>query len=143
MALPSLASTAVEASTGRAVYVQLKDVNFVHMTHQSLYELQEKYLTGACEEAIFHNLRAGARVCQTIAVLRADLVYRVSEEQALSTEQRAQIKAAVEAELEIRGGHGLSEEVLGDNLYFGVRLEQRCIKLPDQSEMEQTVARAP
>ncbi len=125
-------SVAVDGETQRTVQLELTEVTHVTMPDQSLLELESKFLGGACEQAIVHNLRAGAKVCQTASVLQADLVYRVDSSQALTAEQRAALQGQIEAELGIGGGNAQASEVLGDDLFIGVRLrsfETGCIKL--------------
>lgn len=125
--LPSLGFAGKE---GQVVQLKLKNVSQILISDEWLFKIRDMYLTGACEQAIVHNLKAGATVCQTAFVLQVDLVYRVSRNLVLTAEQRGILEEKVKASLGIGGNSDHFEEMRGDSLYFGVRLMTECIVLP-------------
>jgi hypothetical protein len=115
----------------KRVSASLQDMHVITMTHENLLKIRSKYLAGSCEEAIIWNLRAGASVCQTEEVLRADIAYKVVFEDGLSATEKAELTKEIGASVDISHDNTGTDEVRGDDLYFGVKLNVTCFRLDD------------
>jgi len=115
----------------KRVSASLQDMHVITMTHENLLKIRTKYLAGSCEEAIIWNLRAGANVCQTEEVLRADIAYKVIFEDGLSATEKAELTKEIGASVDIGHENTGTDEVRGEDLYFGVKLNVTCFHLDD------------
>ncbi|MBL8895348.1 MAG: hypothetical protein JNJ53_12140 [Rhizobiales bacterium] len=115
----------------KRVSASLQDMHVITMTHENLLKIRSKYLAGSCEEAIIWNLQAGANVCQTEEVLQADIAYKVDFEDGLSATEKAELTKEISASVDISHDNTGTDEVRGDDLYFGVKLNVTCFRLDD------------
>ncbi len=119
--------TAAERIT--RITVSLEDMQVVTMSHEDLIKVQNEYIKGPCEAVVVHNLRAGARVCQTDEVLQADLVYRVSYADGLEISEKADIARRISANLNVTEESSQVDELRGEDLFYGVKLRLNCFDL--------------
>jgi hypothetical protein len=139
-AMAKTLTVAAARATGnrvKQVDISLEDMQIVTMSSEDLIKIRGDYLKGTCQEAVIWNLRAGASVCQTAEVLRADLAYRMSFTDALNTSQQAELTEKVNTELRLGFDKSSVNEVRGDNLYFGVRVSLNCI-VPNDPQVVST-----
>jgi len=111
------------------ITVSLQDMRVVTMSHEDLIKVQREYITGSCEEVVVHNLKAGAKVCQTDEVLQADLVYRVSYADGLEITEKADIAKQISASLNLTEDSSQVDELRGENLFYGIKLRLNCFNL--------------
>lgn len=126
-ALPSTAESTAVGEKVRSVRVSLRDARILSMPDETLLEIQKQYIKDTCQEAIMHNLSAGARVCQTEEVLQADAVYRIDYQDETATDQKVEAAQAVAVSLGLSADASEVEEIRGDDLFFGVKLKRFCI----------------
>jgi hypothetical protein len=113
----------------KQVNVALSNMKVLTIAHDDLIRVRNDHLKGPCEEAVVWNLKHNAKVCQVEEVLKADVVYRMSFADALDTTQRAELAKEVKASLNIGADFTGVDEMRGENLYFGVRVNLRCFEL--------------
>ncbi|NJM30531.1 MAG: hypothetical protein HC855_10890, partial [Rhizobiales bacterium] len=113
----------------KQVNVALSNMKILTIAHDDLIRVRNEHLKGQCEEAVVWNLKNNAKVCQVEEVLKADVVYRMSFADALDTAQRAELAKEVSASLNIGADFTGVDEMRGENLYFGIRVNLRCFEL--------------
>ena len=113
----------------RDVRLSMKNIKILLLTHESLLNLQKNFVKGTCEEAIIHNLREGAKVCQTEAVLQADMIYTVVFNDNVDASQQEKITQDVTSSLGAKGDRISKNELKGDKLFYGIRLSKNCLQL--------------
>lgn len=113
----------------RSVNVTFKNMRILLMSHEKLLRLQQTILSGSCEQAILYNIEAGAKVCQTQAVLQADMVYTIEYEDSLSSSHQAELTKEIASKVKLEGDRQRANEVVGKALYYGIKLMPRCIEL--------------
>lgn len=132
-------STAVGEKV-RSVRLSLRDMRILFMSDETLRRIRKQYIKDECQEAIMHNLSAGARVCQTEEVLQADAVYRIDYWDKLATDQRIHTAQAFAAKLGLSESTSEVEEIRGNDLFYGIKLKRYCI-VPDGAEPQVTPLR--
>ena len=113
----------------KSVNVTFKNMRILLMSHERLLKLQQTILSGSCEQAILYNIEAGAKVCQTEAVLQADMVYTIEYVDNLSSSHQAELTKEIASKVKIEGSRQRANEVTGKALYYGIKLMPRCIEL--------------
>ncbi len=113
------------------ISVSLEDMRVVTMSHEDLLKVQMQFLRGPCEQVVVHNLKAGAKVCQTDEVLQADLVYRVSYADGLEINEKADLAKQISAKLNVTEESSQVDELRGEDLFYGVKLRLNCFNLMD------------
>jgi hypothetical protein len=99
----------------------LQDMRIIMMSHEDLIKIRGMYLQGACEEAILLNLRAGAKVCQTESVIRADAVYSTSFAGGLKVTEKLELAKQAGATFGVTTDELRTDVIHGDGLYYGVK----------------------
>ena len=126
------------AETVKSVNVTFKNMRILLMSHEKLLNLQQELLGGSCEQAILYNIEAGAKVCQTEAVLQADMVYTIEYRDNLSSSQQAALTKKIASKVDLESEIQHSNQVTGEALYFGIKLMPRCIELEDAEQLAAT-----
>lgn len=126
------------AETVKSVNVTFKNMRILLMSHEKLLELQGQILNGSCEQAILYNIDAGARVCQTEAVLQADMVYTIEYRDGVSSSQQVDFTKEIASKVDIEAGHTRANEITGEGLFYGIKLMPRCIELQDVGSVADT-----
>lgn len=129
--LESKLESKAAAKSVKSIHVTFENMRILLMSHEKLLELQEKLLAGSCERAVLYNINSGGRVCQTQAVLQADLIYTIEYQDGLSSSQQLELTKQIASEINLEGGHGGTNQITGNGLYYGIRLMPRCIELND------------
>ncbi len=126
-------SGSAEGGRGQDVtaHITLVDVKLHLISTEDLMELREKVFATQehCDDAIVHNLEAGAMVCQAEQAYMANVRMRIDSSEDMTFKEEAEAIAAFTAELGTRGLHTTIDEQSGDDLYFGVRLTDTGIFL--------------
>jgi hypothetical protein len=125
-------ATAMTKASGdrvRSVDLKVNDMRIFTMSAENMGKVRDTYLKDQCEKAVIGNLLAGARVCQTAEVLQADVAYRMSYTEGLSTEQRAGLTKQLSAQADFGSDSSENDEVRGDDLYIGVKIDLTCFRL--------------
>ncbi len=123
----------------RDVRLSMKNIKILLLPHESLLELQKKYVKGSCEEAIFYNLSNGADVCQTEAVLQADMIYTIVFNEGVDVDQKEKVTQEFTASLEGGGERIAINELKGKNLFYGIKLSKMCLTLNEPMIAQQQI----
>src|SRR5262245_18468244 len=75
--LKNMLSSEVGNQQVKDIVIQFKDVQIRLISEDRLLELQEKFIHGTCQKIIEWYLRNSGTMCQTLAVLEADVVYTI------------------------------------------------------------------
>ncbi len=111
------------------VQLTLHNMKILLLTHEALFEIQDRYLNGSCERAIAHNIRNGAEVCQAEAIIQADMVYRVMYKGGIDSTQQERLTKEIAASVAFNATHQGKNEFKGEGLYYGVKLSKKCLVL--------------
>ena len=125
-------SIAVARATGnrvRRVSMSLQNAHVVTISDENLIRIRKDFLKGNCEQAVIWNLEAGAKVCQTEEVLRADLAYKMSYSSGLGAREKLDLANQVAGTIVGTNQVKNADEIRGNDLYFGVKLNAHCFKL--------------
>jgi hypothetical protein len=117
----------------RKIAMSLNDMHIFTMSRENLIKVRNQYLKGSCEQAIGEELQAGAEVCQTEEVLQADVAYRMSFREGISGEEKASLAKQFVEEAKLVVDKRVNDEMLGEDLYFGIKISRRCI-LPNNEK---------
>jgi len=112
----------------RRVTISFRNMRIVSIADENIYKLRGDYLKGSCKDAVMINLHAGAKVCQTEEVLEADLIYRISFADDVKVEEKAKLAEEVTGSAKLDIDSKSEDEMHGDNLYFGVKVGQKCFE---------------
>ncbi len=127
----------------RGIEVSLQNMWILSMSGEALIKLQKQYIKDECEQAIHHNLRAGAEVCQVSEVLQADAVYRIDYRSELDSEQKVQASKEIAATINAAADTTTMDVMRGNGLFFGVKVKHYCIVLDNvapEADPQQHVA---
>lgn len=108
------------------VHVRYENSAIWYLTTESLYNIRDKYLRGACEAAIASDLRKGLSVCQTKKVIVSDIVFEVTYESGTETTIVApadSLSAGVDA------ASMESHDIHGRKMFHAVKLDEACFSL--------------
>ena len=122
--LKSLLSAEVGDQQVKDIVIQFKDVKIRLISEDRLLELQEKFINGTCQKIIEWNLSNSGKVCQTQAVLEADVVYTIVYAGHVTASERADITSKVtsQAQFTVAAQEETKAQLLGKGLFFGVQL---------------------
>ena len=112
-----------------SVHLKLENANILLITDEALLSARHDLLKGTCEEAILENISAGGIVCQTRAVLEADVTYEIGYKDRVSIGERARLSAAAAAKLNLDARQDLDDRITGRQLFFGIKLAPKAIIL--------------
>jgi len=118
----SIISSAISGNQVKDILIKLNNVKILLMSDEHLFELQQQFIKGICQEVIAWNLKSGAIVCQTRAVLEADVVYKIVYKENVSVKEKGDITRNVASKLELATEEGKEDEITGRKLFYGVRL---------------------
>ena len=107
----------------RHVQVRYENSAIWYLTTESLYSIRNKYLQGACEEAIQRDLEKGLSVCQTKKVIVSDIVFEVTYESGTQTTVEAPLSVTLSG-----AGEG-SHNIHGKKMFHAVKLDEACFSL--------------
>jgi len=119
-----------------SVHLKLENTNILLISDEALISARNSLLKGPCEEAVLQNLSAGARVCQTRAVLEADVSYEIKYNDDVSLGDRAQLNSKAAAKLNLAAHQISTDRITGRHLFFGVKLAPNAIladRIPNRS----------
>lgn len=120
--IKKLLSSALAQSRTESVQVSLEKVSVLAISDESLLNVQSKFITGGCERAILWNLKRGQKVCQTVAVLRADVTYTIRFKSGLTAAEQAKISGELAQKLKLEAERQGTDRIVGRGLFYGVRL---------------------
>lgn len=113
------------------VHVRYENSAIWYLTTESLYNIRERYLHGACQAAIERDLKKHLSVCQIKKVIVSDIVFEVTYESGTKT------KVAAPADSISGGGYANgtgSHDIHGKKMFHAVKLDEECFRLnPDQT----------
>ncbi len=109
------------------VDITFEQVSILLMTGETLNRIQQEVIKGSCQEVIVWNLNAGGLVCQTEAVLKADVRYEIGFRNEVSASERAKLTRDLAAEFQITVDQDDHDRIVGEGLFFGVKFWPRGI----------------
>src|SRR5262249_37080982 len=110
------------------------------ITDESLISARRALVKGECEDAIIENISNGGIVCQTRAVLEADVVYEINYDDTVSIGERAKLTSEAAAKLNLDARQDADNRISGHQLFFGVKLAPNPIVIGSKpGEMKCTV----
>jgi hypothetical protein len=112
----------------------MKNVVVSEIALSHLHEIQNTLLQDKnCDETVQGLLKANVKVCAGYSALSATTSYRVRYESKFgsSAEARIPVIEAVQKKIEADAGSKIEiqgeDELLGENLYYGIQLWEQCI----------------
>jgi hypothetical protein len=105
-----------------SIHLKLENASILLITDESLLSVRHTLLKGECEDAVMENVSNGGIVCQTRAVLEADVVYEIGYNETVSIDERSKLTSAAAAKLNLDARQGADNQILGHQLFFGVKL---------------------
>ena len=108
------------------VHVRYENSAIWYLTTESLYNIREKFLQGACEAAIESDLRKGLSVCQTKKVIVSDIVFEVTYESDTDTTIAAPADSLSAGATATGTG---SHDIHGRKMFHAVKLDEACFSL--------------
>jgi hypothetical protein len=105
-----------------SIHLKLENANILLITDESLLSVRQALLKGECEDAVIENVSNGGIVCQTRAVLEADVMYEIKYNEAVSIGERAKLTSEAAAKLNLDARQDVDNQILGHQLFFGVKL---------------------
>ena len=132
-------STSV-ANYVKSAMLSLRNMRVLVMSGETLLKIQKEVIyreAPFCKDAIIHNLKSGALVCQTEEVLQADAVYRLDYHKVLSLDQQATIADTFNGTVRLPIDNSGTEEIHGNGLYYGVKNKRYCFILDKNDELQQ------
>jgi hypothetical protein len=122
-------SMEIEGNKTRKINVSLLNSRILHVPDEQLMLLQREVIKGTCQEVIERHINSGAKVCQTRAALRGDLVYDIIYEEGISAGEKAKLTADIAAKLGVEVIQGQADRMRGKDLIYGVKLGRDGILL--------------
>ena len=120
--LKKIISSEIADNQAKDVFISFKDVKILTMSDESLHELEKKLISENCQEVIVRNIQHGGIVCQTQAVLEADVIYKIVYKDNVSVSERGKLTANVASKFQIDAAQDRVDEIIGKRLFYGVRL---------------------
>ena len=84
----------------KSVHLKLENASILLATDETLLSARHDLLKGTCEAAIAENITNGGVVCQTRAVLEADVTYEIGYSETLSIGERTETQLASRGKFE-------------------------------------------
>ena len=113
----------------KSVHLKLENANILLITDETLLSARDDLLKDKCQEAIVANVSAGGIVCQTRAVLEADVTYEIEYNDKVSMGERARLSLAAAEKLNLDARQDLADRITGRQLFFGIKLAPNAIIL--------------
>lgn len=118
----------ISVSKIKTADLRFENVKIFLMTHESLFKLRES-IKGPCEKAIVYNLSAGAPVCQSEAVLQADVVYSIEFQDEIDVTQKNDMLKKISQNFSLNPESAEDQEIRGRALYYGIKLMRKSLAL--------------
>jgi hypothetical protein len=115
-------AAAADMSQIGSIHLKLENASILLITDESLLSVRQALLKGECEDAVIENVSNGGIVCQTRAVLEADVVYEIGYNETVSIDERAKLTSEAAAKLNLDARQDADNQILGHQLFFGVKL---------------------
>jgi hypothetical protein len=109
--------------------LKLENANILLIADEALLSARHDLLKNTCEEAILENISAGGIVCQTRAVLEADVTYEIRYDDTISIGERVRLSAAAAEKLNLDARQDSADRIMGHELFFGIKLAPNAIIL--------------
>jgi hypothetical protein len=115
-------AAAADISQISSIHLKLENANILLITDESLLSVRHTLLKGECEDAVIENVSNGGVVCQTRAVLEADVIYEIKYNDTVSIDERGKLTSEAAAKLNLDARQDADNQILGHQLFFGVKL---------------------
>jgi hypothetical protein len=138
--IKNLLSSASQAQA-KNIDISFRNVSILMMSDESLWNLRRQLITNECQEAIALNIQHGGIVCQTEAVIKADVVYDISYNEKLNVEDLAKLTKEIAQKLQLEADSHGGNSITGKGLFYGIRLDQNGIILNTSPEASATDCR--
>lgn len=92
---------AADISQISSIHLKLENTKVLLVTDEALLLARDALLRGRCQDAVELNVSNGGLVCQTRAVLEADVIYEIEYNDKVAVGERAQLTAEVAAKLKL------------------------------------------
>jgi hypothetical protein len=120
---------AADISQISSIHLKLENTKVLLVTDEALLLARDALLRGRCQDAVELNVSNGGLVCQTRAVLEADVIYEIEYNDRVAIGERAQLTAEVAAKLKLDAHEDSTNRVSGRQLFYGVKLASNPILL--------------
>jgi len=127
--IQELVSMEIEGNKTKKINVSLLNSRILHVPDEQLMLLQREVIKGTCQEVIERHINSGAKVCQTRAALRGDLVYDIIYEEGISAGEQAKLTGDIAARLGVEVIQGQAARMRGKDLIYGVKFGRDGILL--------------
>jgi hypothetical protein len=127
--IKSILTSEIADKQVKDIFIQFNDVKIRLISEDHLLELQEKFINGTCQKVIEWNLRNRGTVCQTQAVLEADVVYTIVYAEHVTASEQAHTTSTVTAQsqVQLETKEDKKDQIIGKGLFFGVQLAPQGI----------------
>lgn len=130
--IKELFEAAIGINRINSVHLKLENTNILLVSDETLISARHALIKGPCEEAVIENIANGGRVCQTRAVLEADVSYEIEYNDTVSLDERARLSSQAAAKFNLKA-HS-TDRITGRQLFFGVRLAPSAIRPNHESD---------
>ena len=120
---------AIGMSQVNSVHLKLENTRVILVTDEALLLARDALLKGRCQDAVELNVSNGGLVCQTRAVLEADVTYEIEYNDKVAINERAKLTAEVAAKLKLDAHEDSTNRMSGRALFYGVKLASNPILL--------------
>lgn len=118
----------------RSVEFRLTNVAMTEVAESHLFEIQEALLREpSCQQTVGQLVRASRQVCAGYAVLSANTLIKVNVDKKIEANEKAKLPVLekVKSLIDQTAGSEISihnsDELKGDDLYYGIQLSLRCL----------------
>jgi hypothetical protein len=126
----SIISSEISDNRVKDISIQFKDVKILHIADEHLIALQGTVVHGDCQKAIEWNLRnSGIHVCQTQAVLAADVVYKITYKEQVTARGQETSTGNGAVKFQVGTAEDTVNQTSGKRLFYGVQLARYGILL--------------
>jgi hypothetical protein len=134
---------AADISQISSIHLKLENTKVLLVTDETLLVARDALLKGRCQDAVELNVSNGGLVCQTRAVLEADVFYEIEYNDKVAIGEHAQLTAEVAAKLKMDASEGSTNRVSGRQLFYGVKLASHPILGSSASDQPQKCLKTP
>lgn len=106
----------------KSISISFENVHIILITDEGLLTVRDALVKDHCQEAIAWNISNGGVVCQTRAVLEADVTYEIKYRDEVSASERARYNSEAAAKLAMVTHEDSTNRISGRRLFYGIKL---------------------
>jgi hypothetical protein len=99
------------------------------ITDEGLSSVRDALLKDSCDKTVQWDISHGAMVCQTQAVLEADVTYEFKYKDGVSVGEQDRLSSEAAAKLDLVASQDSKNRISGRRLFYGIKLVPDAIIL--------------